>query len=71
MRKFLGVLASLAALIGVLALATPAPAAPDWPHCKNKTGCGAPEPGSCDAPCLYWQWCGEQCGCKHIPGCKA
>jgi hypothetical protein len=72
LKKLIGVLAGIALVVGSAALATPTPAAPRyWPHCKNHSGCGAPEPGSCPGPCQYWEWCGEQCGCKKIPGCKA
>lgn len=70
MKKVFGLLASVAAVVGILALATPVPAASHgWPHCKNGRYCGAPEPDACMEPCHYWEPCGAQCGCKLIPGC--
>jgi hypothetical protein len=72
MKKVVGFFALLALVIGCLAVATPAPAAPrDVNNCKNHTGCGSPEPDSCTGPCDYWQYCGGQCECKHLPGCKS
>lgn len=69
MKKLLGFAASVACLVGILALATPAPASNGLRRpCKNGT-CTV-ETDGCIGPCLYWQHCAPNCGCRVIPGCK-
>ena len=69
MKKLLGFTVSLACLVGVFALATPAPASNGQGRtCKQ--GICTIEEGFCIGPCLYWQPCAPNCGCKVIPGCK-
>jgi hypothetical protein len=67
MKKLLGFGASVACLVGIFALTTPAPAA-SARTCRQGT-CTIEE-GFCTGPCEYWQHCAPHCVCKAIPGCK-
>ena len=74
MKKLAGLALLLVIVFGAQAFLAPMPRAGvkgKGPRCTNTHYCTIEPDGtpSC-GPCEYWEWCGTQCGCRPIPGCK-
>ena len=70
-KKLAGAAFLLVAAFGAQALLAPMPnAAPcngrHYRYCTIEPDSPIP---TCP-PCEYWEWCGPQCGCRKIAGCK-
>jgi len=75
MKKLIGIFALIVACVGVEALLAPMPQAygnGNGPRCSGHKYCTIEPDGEIPdcGPCRYWEFCGPQCGCRSIPGCK-
>ena len=72
MRRLFAVVLLLTMATGVLALLAPTPAMADPGGGRCRHVCDPPFDPSWPGcgPCMAWDSCGGNCGCRPIPGCK-